>query len=174
MSLADLMRKGSLRVFATTAFATATPATVATHEMGRTATVAEVATVAVANAADTKAANDPALDPAPDPDRWCWPHSDAMTGAEIDRMVLRIERFVVRGLNLSDADALADKLVIRDRDGDERRTCLECENLSRRRCSQWQQAGIGGPEVSVDLVGLLQRCAGFRAPFQNNPMEATS
>ena len=169
MSLADLMRKGSLRVFATTAFATATPATVATHEKGFTATVAEVATVAVANATDTKAANDPA----PDSDRWCWPHSDAMTGAEIDRMVLRIERFVVRGLNLSDADALADKLVIRDRDGDERRTCLECANLSRRRCGQWQQAGIGGPEVSVDLVGLLQRCAGFVAHFEKHPMEAT-
>ena len=169
MSLADLMRKGSLRALATTAFATATPATVATHEKGFTATVAEVATVAVANATDTKAANDPA----PDPDRWCWPHSDAMTGAEIDRMVLRIERFVVRGLNLIDADALADKLVIRDRDGDDRRTCLECDNLSRRRCGQWQQAGIGGPEVSVDLVGLLQRCAGFARSSEKHPMQAT-
>jgi hypothetical protein len=168
MSLADLMRKGSLRAFATTSFATATPATVATGQPLSAITVAEVATVAVANASATKAANDPALDP----NRWCWPHSDAMTGAEIDRMVLRIERFVVRGLNLIDADALADKLVIRDRDGDERRTCLECDNLRRRRCIQWQLAGIGGPEVSVDLVGVFQRCAGFVAQFKKHPMEA--
>jgi hypothetical protein len=115
----------------------------------------------------------PANDATSEPDRWCWPHSAAMNGAEIETFTVRLARFTDRGLNLNDADALADKLVIRDREGDDRRTCLECANLNRRRCSQWQQAGIGGPEVSVDLVGLLQRCAGFRAPFQNNPMEAT-
>ena len=158
MSLADLMRKGSLRALATTAFATATPATVATHETGCAATVAEVATVAVANATDTKAANDPA----PDPDRWCWPHSDAMTGAEIDRMVSRVERFVARGLNLIDATALADTLVIRDRDGDDRRLCLECDHLRPGgRCGVRTVADVPGGRL-IDALPILQRCNQFR------------
>ncbi len=115
----------------------------------------------------------PADDPTSEPDRWCWPRSAAMNGAEIDTFTARLACFTDRGLSLSDAEVLADKLVLRDRDGDERRLCLECENLSRRRCSQWQQAGIGGPEVSVDLVGVLQRCAGFVAQFKKHPMVAT-
>jgi hypothetical protein len=119
--------------------------------------------------ADATPANDAALDP----DRDCWPHSAAMNGAEIDTFTARLARFTDRGLSLSDAEALADKLVIRDRDGDDRRTCLECANLSRRCCGQWRQAGIGGPVVAGDLVAVLQRCAGFIAPFQKNPMEAT-
>ena len=162
MSLADLMRKGSLQTFATTAFATATPATVATQEARGAATVAEVATVAVANAPDSKAANDPA----PDSDRWSWPHSDAMTGAEIDRMVLRVALFGVRSLNLTDATVLADKLVVRDRDGDDRKSCMECQNLSGLPngwcCSAWRLAGIGRQSVSTDMVLRLQRCDGFK------------
>lgn len=55
MSLRDLMRKGSLR-----AFATATPATLATDRSDGTGTVATVATAAVATDRDSAAANDPA------------------------------------------------------------------------------------------------------------------
>ncbi len=58
MSLADLIKKGSLR-----GFATATPATPATDRPLIPPSVATVATVAVANA-QNPAANDPAL---PDP-----------------------------------------------------------------------------------------------------------
>ncbi|MBC7731426.1 MAG: hypothetical protein H7306_05930 [Bacteriovorax sp.] len=162
MSLADLMRKGSLRALATTACATATPATVATHETGYAATVAEVATVAVAKSPDSKAANDPALDPDRDPDRWCWPHSDAMTGAEIDRMVSRVERFVARGVDLIDATVLADRLVIRDRDGDDRRLCLECDHLRRAgRCGVRTVADVPGGRL-IDALPILQRCNQFK------------
>ncbi len=165
MSLLDLMRKGSLRVVAT-----ATPATVATHGTGIAATVAEVATVAVANAPDIKAANDPM----PDSDRWCWPPSDAMNTAEIEQFTARLTRFAGRGLALADAERLADKMVIRDREGDDRRVCLECAHLSGRRCGGWQHAGIGGPVVPAELVQRPQRCPAFRAPFQNAPCKATS
>lgn len=159
MTLADLMRKGSLRVLAT-----ATPATVATRETASAATVAEVATVAVATATGTKAANGAAPDL--DPDRWCWPHSDAMTGAEIERMASRAAEFVSRGLNLIDANALADRLVSLERDADDRRICLECEHLSgwanAWRCDAWRHARLGGANVAADLVQLLQRCEGFK------------
>ncbi len=63
MSLADLMKKGSLRQFATV-----TVATVATVRPDSPPSVASVATVSVATA-QKQAANDPALDP----DRWAWP-----------------------------------------------------------------------------------------------------
>ena len=42
-----------------------------------------------------------------DPDRWCWPHSSAMTGREIDTMVERTALFNQRGLPALDAELLA-------------------------------------------------------------------
>lgn len=111
---------------------------------------------------------DPANDPAPDPDRWAWPHSTAMNAAEIDTFTARLARFTDRGLNLADAEFLADKLVTRDREGDDRRLCLECASLHRSgRCGNWQQAGIairaGDAQLPGDFATMLQRCDGFGA-----------
>lgn len=156
MSLANLIKRGSLR-----GPATATPATFATHQPFRPATVATVATVAVAKAPDT-AANDPA----PDPDRWCWPHSAAMTGREIDTFTARLARFMGKGLNQHDAESLADRLVIRDREQDDRAACPECTHLQRGgRCDNWKQSGIAiraqDSQLPADFLAALQRCDGF-------------
>ena len=101
-----------------------------------------------------------------DPDRWCWPHSSAMTGREIDTMVERTALFNRRGLPALEAELLADKLVNRDREDDDRRLCLECVNLSRAggamRCNQWQRAGMGAAGIPAGLVLVLQRCDGFK------------
>lgn len=86
MSLADLIKKGSFRQFATV-----TVATVATVRPDSPPSVASVATVSVATA-QKQAANDPAA-AMPDLDRWCWPHSAAMNGAEIDTFTARLARF---------------------------------------------------------------------------------
>ena len=165
MSLANLIKKGSLR-----GFATATPATFATHEpfeQSTLATVATVATVAVAKAQDT-VANDPTLDP----DRWCWPHTVAMSTREIDTFTARLARFTDKGLGLGDSDELADKLVRRDRDLDDRRLCLECAHLAGQsgatwRCKDYLRAGIAlkaaDAQLSTALVLQLQRCEGFKA-----------
>ncbi len=114
-----------------------------------------------------EAVNDSAPEPPPDPDRWCWPHSDAMTGAEIDTFTGRLVVFMAKGLTANESEALADKLVIRDRDGDDRRVCLECSHLSgwagRRQCRGLQHAGMGGPLVSAGEIATLQRCNGFKA-----------
>lgn len=103
----------------------------------------------------------------PDPDRWCWPHSAAMTGREIDVMVERTALFYRRGLTALESELLADTLVNRDRQADDRRLCLECAHLSGRagagRCSQWQQAGLGEAALPAGLAVLMQRCDGFKS-----------
>ena len=115
---------------------------------------------------DALAANDPT----PDPDRWCWPHSEAMTGAEIDTFTARLARFTDKGLSLDDGEALADKLVMRDRESDDRRLCLECFHLSGQKgkawdCRNWQVAKVASrardAQLSNALVHQLQRCDGF-------------
>jgi hypothetical protein len=182
MTLAALLKKGGLR-----GFATATPATVATDTPQIPPNLASVATVAVATAPE-KVANDAA---APGREAWperaaiakydgglsrqdaealadpsCWPHSSAMNGAEIDTFTARLARFTDRGLSLDDAERLADKLVQRDRDCDDRTVCLECAHLRHGgRCGEWKKAGISSNVMDARLPGdftlMLQRCDGF-------------
>ena len=109
---------------------------------------------------------DAANDHTPDPDRWCWPHSQAMTGEEIDTFTARLARFTDKGLKLTEGVALADKLVTRDREDDDRRLCLECAHLAGFgpwRCNQWRRAGLGQPGIPAAMVQQLQRCDGFKA-----------
>ena len=115
---------------------------------------------------DQPAANDPV----PDPDRWAWPHSQTMTGREIDTFTARLARITDKGLSLVDSEALADKLVTRDRESNDRRLCLECVHLTGHSvgamsCTSWQRAGVAmrakDAQLSVALVCQLQRCDGF-------------
>jgi hypothetical protein len=116
---------------------------------------------------DAPAANDQT----PDPDRWCWPHSEAMDTREIETFTARLAMFTDKGLGLDDAERLADKLVRRDRDSDDRRLCLECFHLSGQSgkawdCRNWQRAGVASrardAQLSAALVFQLQRCDGFK------------
>lgn len=109
MKLSALIQKGSLR-----GAATATVATVATGSPCDPSSVATIATVAVATNPNP-VASDPSTYPPLDPDRWCWPHSYAMNTEEIDTFAQRLAAFTSLGMNLNDAEALADRLVIRDR-----------------------------------------------------------
>jgi hypothetical protein len=119
-------------------------------------------------------------------DACCWPYSSAMTGAEIDTFTARLARFTDKGLSLIDAEALADKLVIRDREGDDRRVCLECAHLRYGgRCGNWQVAGVAmrsrDAQLPPDLILQLQRCDGFATAtpgatpdsIANTPFERT-
>ena len=108
---------------------------------------------------------------ATDPDGDCWPHSTAMTGSEIDTFTARLARFTDKGLIQIDAESLADKLVQRDRDSDDRRVCLECTHLTGYgvtswRCGNWQAAKVAyraqDSKLPADLVMQLQRCNGFK------------
>jgi hypothetical protein len=108
--------------------------------------------------------------PSGHPDRWVWPHSEAMNGAEIDTFMARLARFTDKGLSLGDAERLAYRLVTRDRGDDDRRLCLECTHLkgtSIWRCGNWQRAGVatraGDAQLPRELVMQLQRCDGLHA-----------
>jgi hypothetical protein len=196
MSLLALIKKGGLRGLAATA-TPATSATDKAASTPSVATVATVAVATAKNkgakgppaaqgsdreaikesspnvahgggSSCTQAGAKDAKAPARDIDLYCWPHSSAMNTAEIDGFSLRAGRFAALGLTQADAEALADGLVHRDRDHDERRTCLECQHLygrGRWRCSNWRQAGSVpvqmGTAMAVDLVRTLQRCNGF-------------
>lgn len=116
--------------------------------------------------------------PGLDPDAHCWPHGTAMNGAEIDLFTARLHRFTDKGLTARDGEALADKLVARDREADGRRSCLECRDLSGYahaswRCGNWQAAGIAirsrEAQLPADLVLQLQRCDGFTPHLTSTP-----
>lgn len=174
MSLSKLIQKGGLR-----GLATATPATVATDRPRVLPTVATVATVNVATSPDI-AANDSAAQTKSlvsakgetafsDPDRWCWPDGSAMNTIEIDTFTARLTRFIDKGLPLADAEALADRMVKRDREMDDRHLCLECVHLrgstGGRHCGNAVLAGMGMHAAHAllpnDLTRQPQRCAGF-------------
>jgi hypothetical protein len=112
----------------------------------------------------------PANDPQPpaktgaelDPDRHCWPHSDAMNGSELDLMDSRLERFARIGMDVDQAEKLAYRLKDRDRDPqDDRRICLECLHCQYGRCGNVRAAGLRQPELGTDYTLVLKRCCGF-------------
>lgn len=101
--------------------------------------------------------------PATDPDRFCWPHSKAMNTLEIDTFMSMVVRFTDKGVTMGEAQRMADRLVIRDRDSDDRRSCLECVHLQgTRRCSNWHAAGVAREGLAYSLVTMLQRCGGYQ------------
>ena len=94
-----------------------------------------------------------------------------MNTAEIDAFTARLARFTDKGLSLDDAEALADKLVMRDRDSDNdrRRLCLECAHLQgvgRWGCGNWKQAAVctrpADAGLAHGLVVMPQHCPGFK------------
>jgi hypothetical protein len=102
------------------------------------------------------------------PDRYCWPHSVAMNSGEIDLFLVRLEAFIAKGLIELKAEELADRLVRRDRESDDRRTCFECGHLkgfTHLRCGNWKVARISSTEEGAirnkDDCMTLQRCDGF-------------
>jgi hypothetical protein len=100
---------------------------------------------------------------ADDPDRHSWPYTTAMNSAEIDAFTARGHLFTRRGLDEAEAEKSADGLVIRDRGGDDRRLCLECQHLrgiGPYRCGNARAADVHA-DVARDLVLTLQRCHGY-------------
>ena len=103
---------------------------------------------------------------ADDPDRHSWPHTTAMNTTEIDALNARAHLFTRHGLDQHQAEGLADDLVLRDRDSDDRRLCLECLHLrgggGSWACNQWRAAGLAGAGVPDDWVTPPKRCDGFK------------
>ena len=84
------------------------------------------------------------------PDRYGhWSESEVLLAKQ------RTDLFVLRGVPLADADALACSLVERDRSGDDRRSCAECVSRSHGRCRHGLEV-VGGGGLAV-----LHRCDRF-------------
>lgn len=85
----------------------------------------------------------------------------AWTDADIGRFLDRRARLLRWGWAEPEAEALADKLVRRDRETDSGVTCAECQHYRPGRCGNHRQAGLHAPDVGRDLAARLQRCPGF-------------
>lgn len=77
-------------------------------------------------------------------------HTPEWSDAEIFAFTTRAVKFVRIGLR-HDADHLAELLTLRDRDGDDRRLCVECRHCRAARCPD----GLPLPPE------VLHRCGGF-------------
>ena len=89
-----------------------------------------------------------------------------LTPREADLLARRVETFIRRGQSQELAEQRAEKLLVRDRERDDRRLCLECVNYSQGLCRAAIRAGLGTGTVSVDVRAIhakLQRCEGFEA-----------
>ena len=89
-------------------------------------------------------------------------HADGWDDAEIEVFMAREARFTRLG-RTSDAEHLAERLTLRDREQDDRRLCLECAALAdNRRCELAAQGRLPGADRRLEPVPtILQRCPGF-------------
>lgn len=83
--------------------------------------------------------------------------------AEIERIGRYIEQARRHGFGLDDAEALADRLLLRDRLGADVRMCIECRHLERSgRCAAARSGRVVGAGRELQPVRAeLHRCAGF-------------
>ena len=87
----------------------------------------------------------------------------AWTDADIARFLDRRTRLLRWGWAEPEAEALAERLVRRDREADPRVMCGECGQYQPGRCGSHRQAGLQTPELGRDLAARLQRCPAFEA-----------
>jgi hypothetical protein len=87
---------------------------------------------------------------------------------------MRVQQFNRFGLAVDAAEATADRLVIRDRQQDDRRMCLECDSLEGTgRCRRARMGRLAGADRRLEPVpDILQRCPSFM-PAQAGTTEAS-
>ncbi len=89
-------------------------------------------------------------------------HAGGWSDAEIEAFLRREARFTRMG-RVADAEHLAERLTLRDRQHDDRRLCLECAALAdNRRCLAASRGRLAGADRRLEPVPtILQRCEGF-------------
>lgn len=92
-------------------------------------------------------------------------HAKAWSGEQIASFETRREAIQRRGFSSDNAEDLAERLHLRDVQGDDRALCLECRHLrgttaTGRRCGNHRIAEAPR-NLPGDLVTLLQRCPAF-------------
>lgn len=87
----------------------------------------------------------------------------AWTDGDIARFHVRHDRLARWGWPDEAAQALAARLVLRDRAHDDRVSCADCRHYRPSRCGNHRRAGLLSAELGRDLAGMLQRCPGFQS-----------
>ena len=87
----------------------------------------------------------------------------AWTDADIARFLDRRARLLRWGWPEPEAEKLAERLVIRDREADDRVSCADCASYRPGRCGNHRRAGLTVADVGRDLAAMLQRCPAFEA-----------
>ena len=91
------------------------------------------------------------------------PAHGGMTNSEIDAFEWRLERLTGRGFSLKDAEALGMQFKERDREGDDRRMCIECDHLPGRSCAVAGTPKMPGTSRGMRPVRMvLWRCDAFQ------------
>ena len=81
--------------------------------------------------------------------------------ARLEAFTARRDRLLRWGWTKQQAEAVAKRLTLRDRDADDRRLCVECTHCRPGlTCTAYRAAGVGR-ELGHDLATLLQRCPAF-------------
>lgn len=86
-------------------------------------------------------------------------YSPPWTDGEIKAFTGRVLFLIARGCTEPSAEAMAERLHQRDRDGTDLRLCWECTGHKRGVCTRWRVAGFLRPEAPLSEV--FQRCPGF-------------
>jgi hypothetical protein len=90
-------------------------------------------------------------------------HAGGWNDAEIATFTAHVTLFMRRGVSATDADDLAERLTLRDRDGDAQHACVECGHYRPGRCGNHRRAGLYSSDVGHNLSATLQRCPGFQS-----------
>ena len=93
-------------------------------------------------------------------------HAKPWGDATIARFQARAGRLAALGFGGADAEDIAEALVLRDAERDDRAACVECRSLagfrgSGFRCGRPAAAGLHGREVGEAFAVKLQRCGAF-------------
>lgn len=88
-------------------------------------------------------------------------HAEPWDDAAIARFVARVVLFLRRGFDATDADDLAERLHLRDVQGDDLACCTDCRHYRPGCCGNHERAGLLSADVGRDLAAILQRCPGF-------------
>ena len=90
-------------------------------------------------------------------------HAGAWDDAELSAFTTRVLVLQRRGIEADGADHLAERLTLRDRDGDDRRMCVECSHLGDGgRCLAAAAGRVHGADRRMEPVPtILQRCEAF-------------
>jgi hypothetical protein len=96
------------------------------------------------------------------------------TEAELELMVRREVYFIEHGMSQESADYLIDRLMLRDRQSEDGRTCAECANFAAktRLCTQPKKARLAltaTSNVTPTMISVPHQCRGFAPSIKGGP-----